>query len=627
MCQKAKRSYNNYPMHWVNNNCTSTRILMRTQYLLLFILLFYTTESRGQKNAGKLFCTEHKEYVLTHQLVPAGPVPTAFDPNGVYPYISYVETSNRPLPKQYRFIILENEYLKATICPDLGGKVYSIIHKPSNKEVLYVPDVIRYTRILPRFYFVAGGIEVSFPISHSPSQNETVLYKIDRTKERVYVTCGERELRFGMQWSVEYSLGSQDNFLTQRVIFHNPGTSAYPWMSWSNAALPSAPDTKYHFPKGSVLSHASNIDTIDWEQEGPKTEGAIKEMTGYFWKSKDVNAFGAYTPSSGTGLYHIADNKIATGIKLWSYGVGDDSAWSTLSTAKHEAYIEIQGGPIGDQSIKLEMQPKQTRWHIEYWFPTVKELDIYTLKLPEVQLRPVAAIPLFSWARANEVKKWNELVNAFLSKTQLPAPPPVDQNLWPPSGMENLNHALTWAINNSLGVQKDLWRFYYGSWLAGRGETEAAIKIFSETKTGVARVLLARLLKLKEDMNGARIAFESVTETWLQLHPQVVIERDKVLRNLGPETIAEREKWLSKVEELKDEWVIERKIQLLIDKGEIQTAKELLLSTPFQKVHQTYTRTGLWQQITSKLNIPLLPIPTQLGEDRLANFGAYREYE
>ena len=86
---------------------------------------------------------------------------------------------------------MENDFVKVTVCPDLGGKVYSLVHKPSGKEVLYVPDVIRYTRILPRFYFVAGGIEVSFPISHSPTQNETVLYKIDKTKDRTYLTCGE----------------------------------------------------------------------------------------------------------------------------------------------------------------------------------------------------------------------------------------------------------------------------------------------------------------------------------------------------------------------------------------------------------------------------------------------------
>src|SRR5580765_2954746 len=188
--------------------------------------------------AQKVSCKEFYDYVLTCELTPAGPVPTAYDANGVYPYVSYVETSNRPVPKEYHFIVLENEHMKVTICPDLGGKVVSMIHKPSGKEVLYQPGIIRYTRILPRFYFTAGGIEVSFPISHSPSQNEKLLYKIDSSGGRTYVTCGERELRFGMQYSVEYSLGAQDNFLTQRVVYTNPGTEAYPWMSWSNAALP-----------------------------------------------------------------------------------------------------------------------------------------------------------------------------------------------------------------------------------------------------------------------------------------------------------------------------------------------------------------------------------------------------
>jgi hypothetical protein len=48
---------------------------------------------------------------------------------------------------------------------------------------------------------------------------------------------------------------------------------------------------------------------------------------------------------------------------------------------------------------------------------------------------------------------------------------------------------------------------------------------------------------------------------------------------------------------------------------------------PFQKVHQTYTRTELWKQICEKLKISFLPIHQQLGEDRLAHFDAYSEYK
>jgi hypothetical protein len=575
----------------------------------------------------KAVSSEYEDYVLTHRLTPCGPVPTALDPDGVYPYVSYCETAHRPVLQKYTFVVLENSHIKVTISPDLGGKVTSMVHKGSGKEVLYVPEVIRPTRILPRLYFVAGGIEVSFPISHSPTENEKVLYTIDRAKDRVYVTCGERELRFGMQWSVEYSLGPRDLFLTERVVFHNPGTKAYPWMSWSNAALPSAPDTEFHFPKGEVLCHASRLDTIDWQVQGPKHESDIKQMTGYFWKTRDANAFGAYTPSLGAGLYHVADEAISPGMKLWSYGVGDDRTWATLSGASKQPYIEIQGGPIGDQSIKLELLPKKTRWHVEYWIPTDKPLDIYSLKVSEDHLRPVTDIPLFEWARPDEVRVWNELLHAYTKKGRLPDPPTTDQNRWAPSGMENLASAFEWAIQNTRDPKTGFWRFHYGTWLAGRGKTEDAIRLLSASKIGVAAALLARLYQAKGDTGRATAALQSIREPWLQLHPQVVAERDKILRALGPETLEERELWLNKVGALRDESIIERKVQLLIDKGEIQDAKQLLLSVPFQKVHQTYTRTEMWMQICEKLKEPCDPIPQVLGEDRLARFGAYREYQ
>lgn len=600
---------------------------MKIRIFMLLLACYAGSSCLGNSVPGKVHYSEYEDYILTHVLTPTGPVPTALDPNGVYPYISYAETSARPVLKKYRFLVLENDAVKVTICPGLGGKVMSMVHKPSGKEVLYTPDVVRHTRILPRFYFVAGGIEVSFPISHSPSQNEQVLYKTDSTQDRIYVTCGERELRFGMQWSVEYSLGRDDHFLTERVKYHNPGTKAYPWMSWSNAAIPSAADTRYNFPKGSVLSHASKIDTIDWAAQGPETEQDIKEMTGYFWRTKDVNAFGAFTPSLGTGLYHIADNRIAPGIKLWSYGRGNDSVWATLSTARKQPYAELQGGPAGDQSIKQELAPQQTGSHVEYWIPADKALDIYSLKVPSIRLRPVADIPLFEWARKDEVTVWMALETAYKTNSALPVPPAIEKHCWAPSGMEHLEAPFKHAIKKTTGEKQDRWKLYYGAWLAGRERNEDAIRILSGTKSGLAQVLLARLLKLKDDMTGAAKAFASITEPWLQLHPQIVVERDKVLRNIGLQTIPERESWLLKVAALTDEWIIERRVQLLIDQNKPQQAKDLLLSTHFQLVHQTYTRTGLWMQLCEKLGTPFLPIPAQLGEDQLARFGAYREYE
>ena len=475
-------------------------------------------------------CEKFDQIQLTHVLTPTGPLPTALDPNGVYPYMSYSETSNRPVPKRYRMISLENEKVKAIICPDLCGKVISLTHKGSGKEVLYRPDVIKYTRILPRFYFVAGGIEVSFPISHSPTQNEPVLYQIDHTGDRTYVTCGERESHYGMQWSVEYSLGDKDECLTQRVVYYNPGKQAYPWMSWSNAALPCAPDTQYDFPNGTVLSHASTLDTIDWKTEGIHHERDIKEMTGYFWKTKDVNAFGAYTPSLGSGLYHIADESSTPGIKLWSYGVAGDKEWSMLSTPDRQPYVEIQGGPISDQSIKLELRPGEKKNHVEYWIPTDHPLDIYSLKVPALRLRPIDRIPLFDWARKNESSIWIALADAYKNKSTLPAAPYPEDGQWAPSGMEDLDDAFRWAIQISPRPERDYWQFHYGTWLAGRERVEEAIEQLSIPDIDLAKALLARLYVRRQAWEKARDTYAAIPETsWLNLHPQLVIERDKVL--------------------------------------------------------------------------------------------------
>ncbi len=576
--------------------------------------------------AQDVVCTEYQETILTHVLTPAGPLATAMDADGVYPYVSYSETSNRPVPKTYRMISIENEVMKVVICPDLCGKVMSMVHKSSGKEVLYNPQVVRHTRILPRFYFIAGGIEVSFPISHTPTQNEPVCYRIDRTADRVYVTCGEREVHFGMQFSVEYSLGAGDHFLTQRVKMYNPGAQAYPWMSWSNAAVPSMPDTEYSFPQGEVLVHASTLDTIDWKKQGPKAEKDIREMTGYFWKTKDVNAFGSYTPSLGCGLYHIAAEESAPGIKLWSYGVKEDKEWSLLSTNNRQTYAELQGGPISDQSIKLELQPGEYRERTEFWIPAAQRMDIYKLTVPQVALRPITEVPLFGWARADEVNTWIGLLNAFEHGISLPQIDPI-ATPWAPSGMENLDAAFRWAVTNACGDQQAAWKYYYGAWLAGRDRIAEAVDCLHGVELGLAQALLARLYESAKEYGKAKEAYDAIRENWVALHPQVVVARDKLLRQLGSRTLNEREEWLNKVDASADEWIIERRVQLLIDKKQYKAAKELLLSTSFQKVHQTYTRTDMWRQICKALGESSRAVPLNLGEDRLARFGAYREFE
>lgn len=595
--------------------------------IFLCILMLMNGVFLGAENHG-VGCYVSESVIPFHQLTPCGPIPSVYDPDGVYPYMSYSETSKRPFPQKYRTVVLENEYIVATICPDLCGKVMSLIHKHSGKETLYVPGVIKGTRILPRFYFTAGGIEVSFPISHSPTQNDPVQYSIIQNPDRTYVCCGEREKHFGLQWLVEYSLGPDDDFLTERVVYYNPGRCTYPWMSWSNAAIPCNPDTHYCFPNGEVLSHASELKTIDWEREGTKYERDIKEMTGYFWQTSDVNAFGAFTPSLGVGLFHVADEKSAPGIKLWSYGVEADREWSMLSTPVKQPYVELQGGPARDQSIKLELEGGEKRSHVEFWIPTDRELDIRSLKVPDVQLRGIDEIELFGWTDSPDISFWTGFAKAYECRLPVPqAPSPMDC-LWAPSGMEDLSDAFLWATATSKGKQRDNYMYYYGVWLAGRERIQEAIAVLSDCTDDLAKAVKARLLFREGDIDSAVQTYRSVPEnSYLNLIPQFICERDLVLSRKGKETITEREAYFNRVSASDDEWICERMVHLLMDKGQYAEAEQLLMSIDFQKVHQTYTRTDAWKQIRAKLKKNNRTVPESLGEDRLARFGAYREYE
>ncbi|MHC1765587.1 MAG: DUF5107 domain-containing protein [Verrucomicrobiia bacterium] len=573
---------------------------------------------------------ELQKALLVHQTTSAGPIPPLFDPDGVYPYPSFVETSRRPSLKSCRFIVLENDFLHVTICPDLGGKVHSILDKRSGNEVLFVPTSIQPVRILPRLGFVPGGIEVSFPISHTPVQLERIACESRQVGGRLYAWCGERELHFGMQWTVEYSLGEGDAFLTQRTVFHNPSGRAHPWMSWSNAAVPVRPDTEFDFPNGPVLSHGAKLERIDWASQGPKRLRDLGRMTGFFWLEPDCGAFGAFTPSLGQGLYHVADLNLVPGIKLWSYGLGPHETWGRAASLSGETYAEIQGGPIRDQSIKELLQPGQTRAHVEFWIPSAEPRNLASLALPAPDLLPASNVPLFGWPPRPEVEFWTSVLEAFdkRASAEIPVSPLCDELLWAPSAMESLGDALAWAAAKTNSPARDSWLFQRGAWLAGAGRVEEALITLGESSDARARALEARLhLRARNDPAAAVEAFRRISDTSLARHPQVVVERDTALAALGHSTISERESWLAQVEHCEDEWLIERRAAFLLDQGKPADARTLLERTRFQLVHQRYARTRLWQRIKAALNLVEPDPPNWLGEDDLAEFGAYRECE
>jgi hypothetical protein len=243
-------------------------------------------------------------------------------------------------------------------------------------------------------------------------------------------------------------------------------------------------------------------------------------------------------------------------------------------------------------------------------------------------MRALDKVPLFGWARSEDVRCWLSLISAQKSGdiSQISKAPDVDSNSWAVSGITELGDALSWAALSTEGSERDKWLFQRGAWLAGRGETSAALEVLAQSGDDRARALSGRLwLVHMRDAHAAAKCFRAIESDAVALHPQVVIERDKALAALGSETLDERGSWLKAVSALDDEWLAERRASLLIDCGDSRAAFHVLRSTFFQLVHQRYERTRLWRKVETNLGLEPVEHPSWLGEDDLAEFGAYRE--
>ena len=522
-------------------------------------------------------------------------------------------------------------HLVAVVCPDTGGRLISLKTKNpdgSQTETLFDSGVVRPVRILPRGAFIGGGIELSFPISHTPSLLEKVHCEHGTEKGRAFVRFGERELRFGMQWTGEFSLGENDRFLTQRAAFHNSGKQAYRWMSWSNTGVPCAPDTQFDFPSGPVLRHDTHLGEIDWETQGPKHQSDITNMSGYFWKDPDVNAFGVFTPSLGSGLYHIADRAQMPGIKLWSDGVGKHEPWVVQYTIDGRQCLELQAGPQIDQSIKSMLHPGETHRQTEFWIPTTRRLSIHDLELPQAPDEP---LPLYDWARPETVKLFIQLETAHKEQNpeHIPSAPDLSSNLWAPSGMESLGEAIQWAIEKSASVTEiSRWQFQLGAWLAARDEIDDALEILTSSSDPRAAALAGRLLlEFKKDPAASVAQFARIENPAILAHPQVTVAYDRSLQHLNTrEALTTRRQLLDRLADLNDDNLIESRARLLADEGHHQDALDLLTGHDWQLVHQQYSRTRLATQLCQVLELSTDFPPNFLGEDNLAEFGAYQEY-
>ena len=84
-----------------------------------------------------------------------------------YPYTLRESLTGRQTVVRHRALVLENEHLRCTVLPDLGGHLYGCMDKANGAELFYANRSLRKARIGYRGAWAAFGIEFNFPVSHN----------------------------------------------------------------------------------------------------------------------------------------------------------------------------------------------------------------------------------------------------------------------------------------------------------------------------------------------------------------------------------------------------------------------------------------------------------------------------
>src|SRR4051812_17552831 len=143
-------------------------------------------------------------------------------------------------PREIEALVLENDRLRATVLPGLGGRVASLVHKPAGRELLYRNPVFQPANFALNGAWYSGGIEWNIGAT-----GHTTLSCAPLHAARVPAPDGGEMLRLwewerlrDLPFQVDLWLPQGSDFLHVGVRIRNPHERPVPTYWWSNIAVP-----------------------------------------------------------------------------------------------------------------------------------------------------------------------------------------------------------------------------------------------------------------------------------------------------------------------------------------------------------------------------------------------------
>jgi tetratricopeptide (TPR) repeat protein len=292
-----------------------------------------------------------------------------------YPYPIRDALTNEREVVSWRSLHLENEYLRLTVLPDLGGHVYSCLDKRTGREMFYANTAIKKALIGYRGAWAAFGIEFNFPVSHNwMSMSPVDFATVQHADGSGSIWVGNVDQVYGSQWRVELRLEPGRSVLEQQVELYNASDVRHRYYWWNNAAVQVWDDSHLVYPTELMATHGfTRIEPWPSDTRGRDLSIIRNQADGpvsLFTYGTREGFVGVYHPHTSSGTVHVASPAELPTHKVWSWGHDRDAAdWRTALSDDDSAYVELQAGLFRNQETYAFLEPQETVRFAEHWLP------------------------------------------------------------------------------------------------------------------------------------------------------------------------------------------------------------------------------------------------------------------
>ncbi len=283
----------------------------------------------------------------------------------ILPYQIQDDYDRSQQPGHLPAIFIENDFLKLTVYPTLGGRLASIYDKQGQRELLFDNPVFQPANLAVLNAWFSGGIEWNGLIpGHTPFTCSPVFAAIVDTDQGPILRLYEFDRIREATWQVDLFVPKNEAKVWIHVKIINPNSHAIRCYWWTNMTTILQPETRVFSPTDYGIEHVlpdNHLEPFEFPHahgfDGSYPANYDYSASVFFRKPGLQHPWIAAVHKENRGLFHISTNELR-GRKLFVFSnkPGGQHWMDFLSLRGKGKYIELQAGvmPTQDQEFILE---------------------------------------------------------------------------------------------------------------------------------------------------------------------------------------------------------------------------------------------------------------------------------